>query len=111
MSPARTLWPLVSGGPPDPEAGLQLPRSTFYSYKDRVREQCGLRRFEMLCLSPKGKSKVEVWGEDAVCLESAKHHFGKHPSCRNEEFSFMEQEDQANGQGDDDDGARPDFCH
>jgi len=111
VSPARTLWPLVSGGPPDPEAGLQLPRSTFYSYKDRVREQCGLRRFEMLCLSPKGKSKVEVWGEDAVCLESARHHFGKHPSCQNEEFSFMEQENQANGQGDDDDGARPDFCH
>ncbi len=96
VSPARTLWPLVGGDPPK-NMDFKISRTNFYSYKDRVREQCGLKRFELSCLSTKGKSRVEVWGKDAACLDAARRYLEAHASCPNEEFSFEAAEEDDDG--------------
>ena len=103
VSPARTLWPIVGNGPPDKEArnmlteatgvvpgaaSLRISRTTLHDYKQRVRVRCGLEAFTATCATPRGRSRVEIWGKDAGCVEKAGRFFMAHSIWREEQLCF-----------------------
>ena len=97
VSPARTLFPIVSGRSPPDDAtrayleacgvwedapdDVKMSRTRFFAYKREVRDAVSVKRFDVRLISAQGSSPLELWGRDASCVDAARSFFENHPSC------------------------------